>query len=223
MTEMMTRIFNYALLVCVEVWVFIPVHAATQQRWTVEISGGGTYCIQTPLTIRQAGYDDIEMSAQYDTHSFTPPLYYALRFGAWHNKRAWELELVHLKLDLANTPDTVQRFEISHGYNLLTVNRAWMKSQYVFRVGAGIVLAHPENTIRSQQLDEHQGILQTGYVLTGPAAHIGLSRSFALTSNFSVGIEGKLSGAYARVPVADGHAAVPNLALHALIGVGYSF
>lgn len=185
--------------------------------------GGGAYCPPTPLTIQQSGHEDLELQAQYNTHSFTSPPYYVLRLGTWQNYRAWEIELIHLKLDLANAPDEVQRFEISHGYNMLILNRAWMKPQYVFRVGAGIVLAHPENTVRTQSLDEQGGMMQTGYYLAGPTAQAAISKSFSITSHLSMVIEGKATGSYAEVPIADGHAQVPNIAIHALIGIGYTF
>jgi hypothetical protein len=210
-------------IILIGIWVLTSGQAHAQRNWSIEFSGGGAYCIQTPLTIQQSGHDNIEVSAQYHTHSLTPPLYYAIRLGTWQSNRGWELELIHLKLDLANAPDEVQRFEISHGYNMLTLNRAWMRPYYAFRLGAGAIIAHPENTVRAQSLDEHDGIMKTGYYLAGPTAQAAMSKSFSVTPHLSIAIEGKLTGSYARIPVVDGHATVSNIAIHALIGIGYTF
>ena len=38
-----------------------------------------------------------------------------------------------------------------------------------------------------------------------------------------VSVEGKITAAWARVPVAEGHATVPNVAFHGIAGVGVSF
>jgi hypothetical protein len=44
-----------------------------------------------------------------------------------------------------------------------------------------------------------------------------------LGPHFSAGVEGKVVGAWARVPVVRGNADVPNLSLHGLVSAGRRF
>jgi hypothetical protein len=212
-----------ACLLFLGIYCMFPILTAAQDSWCVEMLGGGAYSIATPLTIHQSDFDDIEVTAQYATHSFQPPLYYSIRLARWKDTRAWEIELVHLKLELTNKPTDVQHFEISHGYNLIMVNRVWMPKSSIFRLGAGVVIAHPENTVRKKSLDEHQGILNAGYYLAGPTVQAAVGKRFSVTPHLFVTIEGKVTGSYASIPVADGDARVPNASIHGLLGLGYAF
>lgn len=138
----------------------------TNTYWAFEVLSGDAYCFRTPLKMHLADHPDIsENTADYATNPFQTPIYYAIRAGRWHNNRAWELEMVHLKIDLQNKPDNVQRFEVSHGYNLITLNRAWLYHFLVLRIGVGVVVSHSESTIYNQGFDEHGGLLREGYYL----------------------------------------------------------
>ena len=139
------------------------------------------------------------------------------------NDRAWELELVHLKIELTNPSSEVQHFEVSHGYNLFTVNRSWKQRKFIFRLGGGIVISHPESTVRGKSLSWDKGILNKGYYVSGATVQVDVGRRFYFGENLFVTIDGKLTGSYARVPVENGHADVPNVAIHGLFGVGYEF
>jgi hypothetical protein len=99
-----------------------------------------------------------------------------LRIGKWSGDSAWEFEDMHHKIYLTNTTPEVEHFSISHGYNLFTINRAWRtQHQYIWRVGLGLVVAHPESTIRGQTWDEGGGTLnQGGYYIAGPTAMVAL-------------------------------------------------
>lgn len=200
----------------------LPICTAAQSLWSVELLGGGAYSIETPLTIRQSGHDDIQVDARYATKSFESPFYYALRVARWKDSRAWEVELVHLKLILTNKPPDVQRFEITHGYNFMLVNRVWTPKDFMLRLGAGVVIAHPESTVRERALDEDQGILSAGYYFAGPAVQAAGGKRFSLTPHLFVALEGKVTGSYGSVPVADGDASVPNISIHGLLGFGYT-
>ncbi len=48
-----------------------------------------------------------------------------------------------------------------------------------------------------------------------------LTRRLPLSSAIFFSLDGRVSGTYGRVPVADGHASVANLALHLHGGLGY--
>ena len=65
------------------------------------------------------------------------------------------------------------------------------------------------------------GIFDSGYHLTGPAILGGVGKHFRVSSRLSVGLEVQLIAAWAKVPVAEGNATAPNVALHGMVGVGY--
>lgn len=201
----------------------LAVTAEAEETWTVELFTGSAYNLTTPLTIRQSGYEDIKLNARYDEKPFEGSPYYAWRVSRWVNDRAWELELVHHKIYLSNKPDEVQHFEISHGYNLLTINRAWKADGFVYHLGAGVVITHPESTIRGRTSPADEGILNEGFYLSGATAQAAAGKRFYISKKLFAAIEGKLTASYARAPVKGGDADVPNAAIHGLFGLGYDF
>lgn len=197
---------------------------AQSARWTVELLGGAAVNAPMPLRIRQRGTPDLRFLARYETRPWEGAPYYAYRVGRWsQGERAWELELVHHKLYLADPPSEVQRFEITHGFNLLLLNRAVRRSGVVLRAGAGLVVAHPESIVRGRVLASNGGGLGGGYHLAGPAVQLAVARRIRLGGGWALTVEGKATGAYARVPVAGGRATVANVAAHGLAGVAYAW
>ena len=191
------------------------------ERWAFEYFGGTPWHFVTPLTISQSGQPDIEVRARYAAKAFETPHYYAWRVGAWSGDRAWEVELIHDKIYLKNRPAGVEEFSVSHGYNLLTANRAWRRAGLIYRLGAGVVVAHPESTIRGRKLPENRALFNDGYYLSGPTVQVTAGRRFAVGKRLFVAIEAKATASYARVRVEGGHAHVPCAALHALAGLGW--
>jgi hypothetical protein len=47
------------------------------------------------------------------------------------------------------------------------------------------------------------------------------TRRFTLWRGLFVSLDGRVSATYIRVPIADGHASVPNAAFHLHAGLGY--
>ncbi|HEX8244005.1 MAG TPA: hypothetical protein VF541_10930 [Longimicrobium sp.] len=209
--ETMTRISFLPLAL-----LLAPAPLAAQARWSVEAFGGTALSLRTPLTIRQRGQADVRLTARWSTRPLRDAPYYAYRVERWSGDTAWSLELLHHKLYLENPPPEVGHFEVSHGYNLLTLSRVWARGAWDVRAGAGAVVAHAESKVRGR---EHA----SGYRLSGAAAQLGLGRRLPLGRHLSVVAEGKATGAWARVPVADGSAEVPNAAVHALVGAGWRF
>lgn len=191
--------------------------------WSFEAASGVVYNLPVPLTIDQNGYPPINMTARYETKPFSPPPYYVLRIGQWTGNSAWEVEMLHHKVYLENTTEDIQRFTITNGYNLFHVNYAQLTDQrYIVRGGLGVVLTHPESTIRNQPFSETGGTLNNwGYYLTGPSGMLSLGKRFYLSKAFFIELEGKMTASYAVVPINGGQAQAPDVALHANIGLGY--
>ncbi len=194
--------------------------AAAESGYTFELFGGAAYNVPAHLKITQSGERDISLTARYETHAFDSPFYWALRAGRRSGDAAWELELVHDKLYLDNKPSEVQDFAMTHGFNLLTVNRAWERYGLLWRLGAGVVVSHPESTVRGRVHEESGGI-SGGYHLSGPTAQAAAQKRFPIGKGFFGTIESKLTASWFRIPVQDGHAEGWNFAVHGLFGLGY--
>lgn len=189
--------------------------AEAERRLSLEALVGGVHNFGTTLIIRQKGEPDIDVDASYDTRAFEFPIYYALRLRIFQDTTAWEVQFVHHKIHLVNVTDEVQHFEVSHGFNLLTVNRAWSTLPLTVRFGAGVVIAHTESVVRDLSAPD------TGYHLAGPAFIAGIGREFPLSSRLFVTAEAQRAVARAKVPVAVGDASVPTVGLHGRLGFGF--
>ena len=194
---------------------------ASSANWILEGFLGTAWNLPTSLTIVQEGYPKITLTAHYEEKTFEGSPYYTLRIGRWSKNRAWELELVHHKIFLDNPPAEVQRFSISNGFNILTINRAWDTGKFIWRFGIGLVVTHPESTVRGRSFDESKGIFGQGFYISGAAIQGAVGKRIFLWKGLFASLEGKITVSYVRVPIVDGHANVPNVAGHILVGIGY--
>ena len=190
--------------------------------WTIQLATGSAFNFPSQLTIKQDGEQDIDLTAEYDTRAWssTAP-YYSLRIGKWSDNQAWELESLHHKLYLRNKPAEVQRFAISHGYNLNMLNYAISKHGFIYRIGGGFVLTHPETQVRGKRYEDEGGI--NGFYISGAGGQASIEKRYRITDRVSFALELKITAAYAQIPINDGSANVPNYAAHGLMGIGYDF
>jgi hypothetical protein len=186
--------------------------AAAQADWALDVFLGGAWNLPTPLVIEQTGHPDLEVHARYRTRAFELPLYYAARVARWRGDEGLALELVHHKIELRDPPPEVERFDVSHGYNLLLVEAMRRTPRVDVGLGAGVVVARPEVTVRGRPAGR--------YELSGPVACALLGHAWQLGHRWRASAEIRFTAARARVGVAGGEAFAPNLALHALVGVG---
>jgi hypothetical protein len=194
-----------------------------QTRWSFELHGGEVYNLPLPLTIRQQGYPDIKLTAHYSSEPLILPLYADSRLIRWQNGKSWELEFLHHKLYLDNTTAEIQKFSISHGFNMIMVNRGFNRKAYQYRAGVGIVLTHPESVIRGQAFGDATNDWDLGYFISGPVANLSVGKQFRLNNRFYMNAEAKTTLAYINVEVADGNAEVINIAFHLVLGIGVDF
>ncbi len=191
-------------------------HAAD---FSVEFFFGGALNAPTNLKIEQEGENTLDFRADWDTRSFVQPLYWAVRLaltGPVKEDFGLELQLVHHKIYLENLPPEVQQFEISHGFNILTMNVGCYSLPVAIRAGAGVVIAHTDAVIRGLRSD-------TGYEITGPAFIAGAGRRMQMWRGLFASFDLQFSAARARVSVPEGKAYTSNYALHFMAGLGYVF
>jgi len=185
--------------------------SVAEAQWRLELAGGAVHNFTTKLKIESENAM-LRLNADYETKPFRGPFYYSVRVS----RGRWEAELIHHKLYLKNTGLSIRRFSVTHGYNLGMLNHTWEIRRILVRVGAGIVVAHPETVIA--------GIVsEPGYELTGPAFQAGIGKRLALSEHFFVVLEGKFTAAIARFRIEGANVNAPNVALHGIFGLGYKF
>jgi hypothetical protein len=189
---------------------------------SAELLLGGPLNAPASLSIEQDGENSIELDAEYETRPFEFPLYYAWRIARDEGNGRWELQFIHHKLYLENKTDEVQRFEITHGLNIVTLNRSFQVGPLEGRLGVGTVLAHADSRIRGRTPGD-RGILDSGYEIAGPAIVAGAGKRMALSESITGLLEAQVSLARAVVTVAGGRAETGNVALHLFLGVGYDW
>jgi len=200
----------------------------------ISFATGGAYNIPLPLIIRQDGYPKIRVgAAHYDTKPFVPPPYYDIRYSRWmDSKTAWELEFIHHKLYLSNTPQDVQEFTITNGYNLFFANMAFKETLYkslihfIWRFGVGPTFTHPESTIRNKRFDERGGLPwfdTDGYFVSGLAGQAAVEFDLAIFKMLNFFVEGKFIPSFSTVPINSGRADVYTIGLHGVFGLKASF
>jgi hypothetical protein len=188
--------------------------------WSIEFMAGTSYHPDSTLKIEQSGEPNLEFSAQWETRPFEQPIFWDLRISRVANNRGWALDLMHDKLFLENPPPEVQEFGISHGLNFLTAQHLWFRSVIYWMAGAGVVIAHPENTVRGKKLPENGGLFDGGYSLAGPAAVGGIGARFLLFGKVFWNFEGRASLSHVWVDVVDGEASFSTIGLYFMFGMG---
>jgi len=205
----------------ITIFILISITGAySQSQWTFEFQSGGALNAPMPLIISQQGYPDIKLTANYHTEALTLPVYMDVRLGRWQNERSWEIEFIHHKLYLDNTTDEVQKFNLSHGFNMIFLNRRFDQKTFRYHTGIGIVITHPESNIRGKEFGDSENTWDLGYYLSGPVINLAISKPIWLGNRIFINTEAKTTFAYASVKVAQGHADVFNLAFHLILGVG---
>lgn len=208
-------------IVFLMVFMLFRLGAVAQSRWLFELHGAVAANVPLPLTIHQDGYADIKVSgSRYHSEPFVKPVYYDGRISRWHDNKSWEIEFTHHKIFLQNAPAEVQKFNVSHGFNLLMVNRGFDRQIFRYRVGGGVVIAHAESEIRNLEFESKRKDNDRGYYLAGPGLQASINKPFYLGNRFFINAEARTTLAYASVKIAQGHADVWNMAFHLMLGMG---
>src|SRR3982750_3990849 len=141
---------------------------------------GSAWSIPLPLTVR-VGDRETRLLAHYDTRPIADAPYYSYRAGGRDaTGRGAELEMPHHKLYLRNPAPPIEHFEVSHGYNLPTANLTGPGDAWQWRIGIGLVIAHPEGRVAGHELGGARTALGGGYHIAGVSAQLALGRRYAL-------------------------------------------
>jgi hypothetical protein len=196
---------------------------------SIDVATGDAFNLRTPVTITQKGFPDIHIrDAKFRTRPFKGAPYFDLQVGFWHGNSGWIVGFLHHKLHLEDDlPPEVEQFEISNGFTVLSLSRGWRRGQLILSAGAGVVIANPDTHVRGVDEREDAGffhsIIGSGYYFSGGSILLAAQRNFPIVKHLHIALAAKASGSYTRVPMPDGHATVPNAALHLHAGLGTSF
>jgi hypothetical protein len=193
--------------------------ASEATTWSLEVLIGDAYNISSQTQIEHVQVGAASFGGDYETRGFEGPLHYTWRIAHWQNDRAWELQLLHHKLYLRNRPPAVETLSVSHGFNIVTLNRAFKLDGWLLRVGVGPVIAHPEARVSGSPYDGP-------YEVGGAAAMAGIGRSLALTPKLFLHAELEMTFGYIEVHPEgspDLEVSILNPAAHVQIGLGYGF
>jgi hypothetical protein len=182
---------------------------------------GSSISLPTPLSITQRGAPDLHFTAHWATRPFLDTWYYGGRVGLWSGDRGWLFDFTHHKIYLTNGPPEVQKFRITNGMNMFTVSRGFRHGLLSYAIGAGPVITYPITRVRNQMIESGRGFLG-GYFLSGGHLMASVTRLLPVAQHVFLSLDGRASVSYVRIPVAGGHAAVPNVALHFHVGGGFS-
>ncbi|NSW44342.1 MAG: hypothetical protein HPY79_00715 [Bacteroidales bacterium] len=204
--------------------IILSCYLLNAQSLYFELNGGWSGNLPSKLKIKQQGFSDINFIAHYDAEPFISPVYWLWRFYYIPDSlNGWMFEAVHHKLYLKNTPPEIQYFGISHGLNMLIINRIYYPHpQWHVNIGIGTVLAHPENKIRNYALKgDGNGIWGMGYYLCGISSNISTGIRFFKNKKFQINIEARFNASYSIVPIVNGKAYVLNFSPQIIAGLGY--
>lgn len=186
----------------------------------------------TKVTINQEGFPKKNLYNGFKTRPLNPPMYYDIRYIRWCRPNfGLGAELIHHKLYYVDTTPEIARFDITNGFNLLYFDQALKlcRKKYVnvdAILGEGLVITHPESTLRGLTFSERGGIRlhdTDGYFISGATVQTSLKGAFQPCGPLSLTCEGKGTYSFATVPVARGTANVWNIAFHLTFGGSIRF
>ena len=181
----------------------------------LQVFGGAPLNFSTTLKITQQGEPEISHSASWESRPWEQPSYWALRLRWQREHDGFEVQFLHHKMYLKEPPATVQHFEVTHGFNILTANYLRRSRPVHWRVGAGVTLPNTLATVRGEFSDVHD------YSIGGPAVLAGCGSELALTRRLFLAAEAQFIAGWTTDDIARGEARVTSVAIHILFGIGF--
>jgi opacity protein-like surface antigen len=224
----------------------LPLAAETQ----LSIYTGTSHTRNSDLRLIQpaSGTDLTARDVHWDAHPFRPAPYYGLRLTHFYERHPnWgaALDYTHYKMyaktdRVINADGTwrgspvtgptplnqyVQRFEISHGVNVLSLNGIyrWLDSGLAagrLEPYAGVGLAyyrpHAESTLGDVPFE-------TGYQASGFGYQLLAGAQYRINERLGFFLETKFNSGTAKVDIAGGRAETPLRTFHVIGGISFRF
>jgi hypothetical protein len=200
----------------------LPAQSAPSETLAAELFTGFAWNLRTPLVIEHDGQRRV-VRARWSTRPFDDAPYYSYRVARASVGGEIAAEMLHHKLYLENPVPPIDRLEVSHGYNEPMFDVATRAEGFRWRLGIGLVIAHPEGEVAGRPIGPLRTLIGGGYQVAGISAQLAAGRRYPLNGGavaMTASPELKLTAALARVRITRGSLLVPNVALHALGGLG---
>lgn len=225
-------------------------HATASAENVFWLYTGTSWTRNSDLRITQPGSGtNLTMhGVEWDAAPFKAAPYYGVRFTHFYDRYPnWgaALDFTHYKMyaktdrmlsvdgvwkgapanSTARMYQYVQRFEISHGVNVLSINAIyrWLAPRYASGrlqpyVGAGLAYyrPHAENMVDNVSNETGYQASGFGYQLLGGAR-------YRVTERIGAFVEAKFNSGTAEVEIANGQAETPLRTFHAVAGMSFSF
>jgi opacity protein-like surface antigen len=244
--ERMTR--SLAFTVVAGTLLVPPVHALAENIFSIytgtSLTRNSDLSISRPALGTNLNVQDVKWASD----PFKAAPYYGLRFTHFPDRHAnWgaAFDFTHYKMyaktdrvvrvdgtwngaaadGVARMDQYVQRFEISHGVNVLSINAIyrWLdlgiaggRLQPYAGVGLTHYRPHSENTVDNS---DHE----TGYEASGFGYQLLGGARYQLTERTSAFVEARFNSGTAKVDIANGQAETPLRTFHAIAGIGFRF
>jgi opacity protein-like surface antigen len=236
-------------LMLIGIWLLCW-HRGTSAETAFSLYGGTSFTRNSDLhlTRPERGTAATVKDVKWDADPFKAAPYYGLRFTHFFDQVPnWgvALDFTHYKMyaqtdrvvsvngawkgaainTTAPMNRYVQRFEISHGVNMLSVNGIyrWLNTgvggnRIQPYVGAGLVYyrTHSENAVDNAP---HE----TGYQSSGVGYQLLGGVQYRLSQRWGAFVEAKFNGGTAKVDIDNGRAETSLRTIHGLVGISYSF
>lgn len=213
---------RFLIVLCVGMMLHSGLQAQT--RWSFELHFGVVHSLDLPLTFYQQGFPDIKVAkADFYSEPLIDPPYWDWRFTKWFKNKSIEFEAIHHKFYLKNLPTEVQKFGVSHGYNMLMLNHGRQVKKFILRAGLGTALVHGESTVRGMVYMNGPGFDLPGYRLRGIVLNLAAARQFKISKSFFVNAELKVNATTAKIPIVNGHARMNVVVFQFILGPGVNW
>jgi opacity protein-like surface antigen len=218
-------------------------------EWYLSAYTGATSTANSALRIDQPGRNtQLELRpVVWRDRSLSAPLYYGYRTGYGWRHFALEGEFIHTKAyaqtdrtaqitgraagapvnGTARIDSVVQRFNISHGVNLVLLNGVWRYGLWretrrsparlllTARAGAGVTVPHPESTVLGESRERYQ--------YGRPAWQVGGGAEYRLWRGLHALAEYKFTRTRQRVDIVAGEAEALLRTHHGVFGLSWHF
>ncbi|MDB4335124.1 hypothetical protein OAA06_02060 [bacterium] len=202
--------------------IFAPIKGQKIEKMSFTLHFGSAYNFPTPLKIHQTGYDDIELTANYNTEGFKVPVYWDYKLELETATKFFGIRSTHHKLVLTNAHPDIEGFEISHGYNLAHLYYGWKRKHFDWFAGGGVAFSHPEGKVRGKTIALEDGISLYGgkYQFTAPNIELGIRKKIYLYKRLYFNSEVRFIAGYAKPKIIDGYIETWPVSLHYNFGLG---
>ncbi len=185
--------------------VALCIGGGARAEWALSLYGGDSLAEDGDLRLTGGGRRLTFHNVDWADRSFESPIYYGARLTHWWEHWGVAVDFTHTKVysnpdqivrvsgqrnDRERLGDTLERFDLSHGLNFITLNglyrwRPTKRWQPYVGAGAGAAVPHVEATVAGQETEEYQ--------LAGPAAQGLVGVGYRLFEHLGAFVEYKLT------------------------------